>query len=79
MQKNYSLQNLAQKSHTKETSSNSDGQFCERDTDGCSEIQCFEGVQCTDVPAPGVGAYCGSCPTGYTGNGLKCIITLQCL
>ena len=49
------------------------GQFCERDTDGCSEIQCFEGVQCTDVPAPGVGAYCGSCPTGYTGDGFKCI------
>ena len=25
-----------------------------------------------DVPAPGVGAVCGSCPPGYTGDSLKC-------
>ena len=24
------------------------------------------------MPAPGVGAVCGSCPTGFTGDGLKC-------
>ena len=24
------------------------------------------------MPAPGVGAVCGPCPTGYTGDGLKC-------
>ena len=49
------------------------GQFCEHDTNGCSEIQCFDGVDCMDVQAPGVGAICGPCPTGYTGDGLKCI------
>ena len=25
-----------------------------------------------DVPAPGVGAVCGSCPQGYTGDESKC-------
>ena len=25
-----------------------------------------------DVPAPGVGAVCGSCPQGYTGDSQKC-------
>ena len=48
------------------------GEFCEEDRNGCSEIQCFEGVECLDVPAPGVGAMCGDCPDGYTGDGEKC-------
>ena len=48
------------------------GEFCEEDHNGCSEIQCFEGVECLDVPAPGVGAVCGACPEGYTGDGEKC-------
>ena len=48
------------------------GEFCEEDRNGCSEIQCFEGVECLDVPAPGVGAMCGACPDGYTGDGEKC-------
>ena len=48
------------------------GQFCEEDIDGCSVVSCFEGVQCTDVQAPGIGATCGPCPTGYTGDGVKC-------
>ena len=25
-----------------------------------------------DIPAPGVGAVCGSCPEGYTGDASKC-------
>lgn len=25
-----------------------------------------------DVPAPGVGAVCGACPLGYTGDAQKC-------
>ena len=49
-----------------------DGTFCEEDRNGCSEIECFEGVECMDVPAPGVGAVCGSCPPGYTGDAQKC-------
>ena len=48
------------------------GEFCEEDRNGCSEIQCFEGVECMDIPAPGVGAVCGSCPDGYTGDATKC-------
>ena len=48
------------------------GEFCEEDRNGCSEIQCFQGVECLDVPAPGVGAMCGECPEGYTGDGEKC-------
>ena len=29
-----------------------------------------------DIPAPGTGAVCGSCPLGYTGDGLKCYGTI---
>ena len=25
-----------------------------------------------DIPAPGVGAVCGACPSGYTGDRQKC-------
>ena len=58
------------------------GEFCEEDRNGCSEIQCFEGVECLDVPAPGVGAMCGACPGGYTGDGEKCFgkdLTVSCV
>ena len=51
------------------------GRFCEEDANGCSEIQCFDGVECIDVRAPGHGAACGPCPAGYTGNGEKCLGT----
>ena len=33
----------------------------------------FTGVQCYDVPAPGVGIMCGLCPSGYIGDGYNCI------
>ena len=49
-----------------------DGQFCENDRNGCAEFSCYRGVQCYDVPAPGVGIRCGPCPAGYFGDGLKC-------
>ena len=48
------------------------GATCSEDRNGCAEIECFEGVKCFDVPAPGVGAECGPCGTGFTGDGLKC-------
>ena len=49
------------------------GDFCERDRDGCVEgAGCFMGVNCTDVPAPGTGAVCRSCPLGLTGDGVTC-------
>ena len=49
------------------------GRFCEEDLDGCTELTCFDGVECRDVAAPGVGVICGPCPTGYSGNGLNCM------
>ena len=49
-----------------------DGDFCEEDRNGCLDVVCYEGVDCLDVPAPGVGAKCGPCPPGLTGNGSKC-------
>lgn len=42
------------------------------DVDGCADLSCFEGVDCEDIPAPGIGAVCGSCPDGFDGNGMKC-------
>ena len=49
-----------------------DGTFCEKDRNGCLEASCYTGVQCYDVPAPGVGITCGPCPTGYNGDGSMC-------
>ena len=49
------------------------GRFCELDVDGCSEISCFEGVNCTDNPAPQTGATCGPCPAGLVGDGTRCV------
>ena len=49
------------------------GHFCEEDRNGCSEIQCFDGVDCVDAPAPEEGASCGPCPSGFTGDGEKCL------
>ena len=51
------------------------GRFCAEDLDGCTELLCFDGVECTDVRAPGIGAMCGTCPPGYTGDGLNCLGT----
>ena len=48
------------------------GDLCQEDHNGCSDIQCFEGVECFDKPAPDVGAVCGPCPPGFTGDGEKC-------
>ena len=39
---------------------------------------CFAGVTCHDVPAPGSGFKCGSCPPGYTGNGVSCTDVDDC-
>ena len=62
----------AQNTHTHTLHTAWTGQFCEEDVDGCSIVSCFEGVQCFDVQAPGTGAMCGPCPTGYSGDGVKC-------
>ncbi|XP_019858254.1 PREDICTED: mucin-like protein [Amphimedon queenslandica] len=48
------------------------GKYCEDDYDGCTEVSCFNDATCTDVPAPGTGATCPPCPSGYTGDGLIC-------
>ena len=49
-----------------------EGPFCEEDVDSCTETNCFEEVECFDVPAPGMGATCGPCPTGLEGDGIRC-------
>ncbi|XP_064384249.1 uncharacterized protein LOC135333252 isoform X3 [Halichondria panicea] len=54
------------------------GQFCEEDRDGCLDIQCFKGTDCTDIPAPEAGARCSTCPLGYTGNSLTCLDIDEC-
>ena len=42
------------------------------DVPGCRENECYPGVQCHDVPAPGAGFTCGPCPPGYQGDGFTC-------
>uniref|UniRef100_A0A1X7T9H7 Ig-like domain-containing protein n=1 Tax=Amphimedon queenslandica TaxID=400682 RepID=A0A1X7T9H7_AMPQE len=49
-----------------------EGEYCEDDFDGCTEVSCFNNATCTDVPAPGTGATCPPCPSGYTGDGIVC-------
>ena len=50
------------------------------DVDGCLESACVDGVECIDVPAPGIGATCnGTCPEGYAADGVKCAGTLKSL
>uniref|UniRef100_A0A1X7VD60 EGF-like domain-containing protein n=1 Tax=Amphimedon queenslandica TaxID=400682 RepID=A0A1X7VD60_AMPQE len=55
------------------------GDYCEDDFDGCTEVSCFNDATCTDVPAPGTGATCPPCPSGYTGDGIVCNVTLVTL
>ena len=57
-----------------------DGDFCERDRDGCATLTCFMGTECIDNMAPATGATCnnGSCPTGYTGDGVTCLGEIHC-
>ncbi|XP_019849627.1 PREDICTED: mucin-4-like [Amphimedon queenslandica] len=51
-----------------------DGEYCEDDFDGCTEVSCFNNATCTDVPAPGTGVTCPPCPSGYAGDGIVCYI-----
>ena len=49
------------------------GEVCENDRNGCTQdVGCFNGVQCTDNPAPLAGATCGPCPPGFSGDGRTC-------
>lgn len=55
-----------------------EGRFCEEDANGCAETSCYEGVECMDIMAPGVGAMCGPCPMGLEGDGIKCTDIDEC-
>ena len=49
------------------------GRFCEEDADGCLQSPYAAGVNCTDIPAPDIGATCGACPPGFSGDGQECV------
>ncbi|XP_076810619.1 uncharacterized protein LOC143453252 isoform X4 [Clavelina lepadiformis] len=52
-----------------------DGLYCDEDFNPCLyEPPCYDGVECTDVPAPGSGYECGACPSGSTGDGIFCSV-----
>ena len=48
------------------------GTFCNVDINGCDDIDCFPGVECTDNPAPLTGATCGECPNGTVTRNNSC-------
>ncbi|EDV29249.1 uncharacterized protein TRIADDRAFT_51362 [Trichoplax adhaerens] len=48
------------------------GDHCTFDFDSCANFPCYENVTCTDNVAPLTGYTCGSCPQGYTGDGILC-------
>ena len=39
---------------------------------GCLDLTCFPGVNCTDARAPAIGASCGPCPAEYYTVNNKC-------
>ena len=53
-----------------------DDMLCTRDINECLGSPCYVGVQCVNTPGS---FYCGSCPTGYEGNGLQCTDINECL
>lgn len=48
------------------------GDFCTVDLNGCSQIHCFEGSQCSDIAAPQAGHMCEPCPPGFLQELEKC-------
>lgn len=55
------------------------GDYCEDDRNGCRDGDgCYTGVTCIDKIAPEVGATCGPCPTGTTGDGTTCRAINHC-
>lgn len=48
------------------------GRLCGEDIDGCNDVDCFPGVECTDNPAPLTGATCGDCPNGTLARNDSC-------
>ena len=48
------------------------------DVDGCASSPCHTGVLCTDVPTPGEGFTCSTCPSGYSGDGETCVDIDEC-
>ncbi|VDO95723.1 unnamed protein product [Soboliphyme baturini] len=49
--------------------------YCE-DIDECKNNPCFHGSACYNLPGK---FRCGSCPEGYTGNGVQCWDVNECL
>lgn len=45
------------------------GQHCDGEINECLSSPCFSGVECTDLLDD---FQCGSCPEGYTGDGINC-------
>ncbi|XP_078573326.1 uncharacterized protein LOC144860112 [Branchiostoma floridae x Branchiostoma japonicum] len=59
------------------------GATCQTDVDACEGNPCFQGVECTDQPAPlapGQPGYtCGACPFEMVGNGESCADLNECM
>jgi hypothetical protein len=54
------------------------GEFCADDLNGCSQINCFPGTQCSDVVAPQAGHVCSLCPSGFLQELEKCADIDEC-
>eukprot|EP00118_Oscarella_pearsei_P024327 m.303882 g.303882 ORF g.303882 m.303882 type:complete len:1049 (+) comp40843_c0_seq5:1798-4944(+) len=55
-----------------------EGRLCDIDENGCVRFGCPGGANCTDVPAPGVGAICSDCLAGSSLIGGKCEDVNEC-
>lgn len=45
---------------------------CSEDFNSCSNLPCYHGVTCLDLPPPNMAPSCSPCPPGQIGDGVMC-------
>ncbi|PIK57901.1 putative fibrillin-1 isoform X5 [Apostichopus japonicus] len=51
---------------------------CSEDFNSCSNLPCYHGVTCLDLPPPNMAPSCSSCPPGQIGDGVMCYDRDEC-
>ncbi|XP_071826627.1 uncharacterized protein [Apostichopus japonicus] len=51
---------------------------CSEDFNSCSNLPCYHGVTCLDLPPPNMAPSCSPCPPGQIGDGVMCYDRDEC-